>query len=85
VLCDVNMPRSTGIEMLQKVQSTVRQRGIKFVMLTTEGQPGLIRQAKELGAAGWIVKPFNPGQLRALANKRVGAHPAASGSSRPVT
>ena len=80
VLCDVNMPRLTGLEMLQKVQSTLQQRGIKFVMLTTEGQPGLIQKAKELGAAGWVVKPFNPGQLRAVANKLVGAAP---GSTRP--
>jgi len=56
VICDVNMPRMNGLEMIEAVQ-----RGgttVPIVMLTTEGQPGLIERAKKAGAKGWIIKPF---------------------------
>ena len=56
-ICDVNMPRMDGIEMISKM----REYGLTLpiVMLTTEGQPALIKRAKAAGAKGWIVKPFN--------------------------
>jgi two-component system, chemotaxis family, chemotaxis protein CheY len=69
VICDVNMPRMTGIEMLERVKDRLSPGGVKVVMLTTEGQPKLIKRARELGAVGWIVKPFNPAQLLAAARK----------------
>lgn len=69
VFCDVNMPKLTGIEMLERVQSRAKEKALKIVMLTTEGQPGMVKKARGLGAVGWIVKPFNPTQLRAAAQK----------------
>jgi two-component system chemotaxis response regulator CheY len=61
VICDVNMPRMSGIEMVRAMSA----EGIRVptVMLTTEGQPALIRSAKEAGARGWIVKPFDSTML----------------------
>ena len=66
-LCDVNMPRMTGIEFV----AAARDEGfnLPIVMLTTEGQPSLIRRARELGAKGWIVKPFKVQQLVAAMNR----------------
>jgi two-component system chemotaxis response regulator CheY len=58
VICDVNMPRMTGLEFLAKVGTT-----LPIVMLTTEGHADLKKQAKALGAKGWIVKPFVPDLL----------------------
>ncbi len=69
VICDVNMPRLNGIEMLQKVKEDPRFATIPVVMLTTEGQPGLIEKAKQAGAKGWIVKPFKAALLIAAAKK----------------
>ncbi len=69
VICDVNMPNLNGIEMLERIQGRAANPSVPIVMLTTEGQPALIRRAKELGAKGWIVKPFDPGQLCAAARK----------------
>lgn len=57
VVCDINMPRMTGIELLEKLQAT-RRAAPPFLMLTTEGDPGLIQRARALGAKGWVVKPF---------------------------
>lgn len=72
-ICDINMPKMTGIEMLERIQGKAANTGLKIVMLTTEGQPAIIKRARELGANGWIVKPFNPVQLLAAARKLTAA------------
>jgi len=63
VVCDVNMPRMNGLEMVESVKRKAENKTLPILMLTTEGQPSLIRRAKEAGAVGWIVKPFNATQL----------------------
>jgi two-component system chemotaxis response regulator CheY len=73
-LCDVNMPRMTGLEMLLEVQRAAVTTPI--LMLTTEGQPSMIRRARDAGAKGWIVKPFKPELLLIAVNKLVGAKAA---------
>ncbi len=73
VICDVNMPRMNGIDMLISVKSQPRHADLPILMLTTDGQPALIKKAKEAGARGWVVKPFNPVQLVAVVQKLAGA------------
>jgi two-component system chemotaxis response regulator CheY len=72
VICDVNMPRVNGIEMVISVKSNQKNADLPILMLTTDGQPALIKKAKEAGARGWIVKPFNPAQLVAAVQKLAG-------------
>jgi len=58
VLCDLNMPRMNGLEMLESLQASGKARGVPVLMLTTEAAPALVDRAKKAGAKGWIVKPF---------------------------
>ncbi len=58
VICDVNMPRMNGLDMLDTLKGELAQRQLPVVMLTTEGQPEAMARAKKSGAKGWIVKPF---------------------------
>ena len=76
-LCDVNMPRMSGLEMIAEAQRGGSK--VPILMLTTEGQPALIRRARESGAKGWIVKPFKPELLVAAVTKLVDPPPAAAG------
>jgi two-component system chemotaxis response regulator CheY len=69
VICDVNMPRMSGLEMLEKVREDKKFALVPVVMLTTEGQPELVERAKKAGAKGWIVKPFKAELLVAAAKK----------------
>ena len=69
VILDVNMPRMNGLDMIAEVQRIGAK--IPILMLTTEGQPSLIRRAREAGAKGWIVKPFKPELLVAAVTKLI--------------
>ena len=67
VVCDVNMPRLSGIEFLERARDAKYTTPV--VMLTTEGQVDLIARARSLGAKGWITKPFKADLLVAAARK----------------
>ena len=72
LLCDVNMPRMNGLELLEKLAGTSRQPPFPVLMLTTDGHPELIARAKVLGAKGWMVKPVRPEVLVAAVKKLTG-------------
>jgi two-component system, chemotaxis family, chemotaxis protein CheY len=72
VLCDVNMPRLNGIEMVADARRDGGAAGVTFVMLTTEADHELVQRAKASGARGWIVKPFKPELLLAAVRKLLG-------------
>jgi two-component system chemotaxis response regulator CheY len=69
VICDINMPRMNGLEMIEQIAQSKTIKKLPVVMLTTEGQPALIQRARQAGAKGWIVKPFKPDLLLAAVNK----------------
>jgi two-component system chemotaxis response regulator CheY len=73
-LCDVNMPRMNGLEMVLEAQRSGLT--VPILMLTTEGQPSMIRDARKAGAKGWIVKPVKPELLLIAVEKIVGAKAA---------
>lgn len=58
VICDVNMPRMGGLEMLAALRADDLRPTLSVAMLTAEGSVRLIEQARALGVKGWIVKPF---------------------------
>ena len=58
VICDVNMHRMNGLELVEKIKESGQYDNLPIVMLTTEGSPQLIQRAKKAGAKGWVVKPF---------------------------
>ncbi len=65
VLCDINMPRLSGLELLDRLAASGRIEKIPFILLTSESQPALIDRARKAGAKAWIVKPFKPALLLA--------------------
>jgi two-component system chemotaxis response regulator CheY len=73
VITDLNMPVMNGIEFIRKYRQHPASKGVPIILLTTESDEGLKRQAKEAGATGWIVKPFKQEQLLAVIKKVTGA------------
>ncbi len=72
VVTDLNMPRLNGIDFIKKFRTHPASKGVPVILLTTESDEGLKKQAKEAGAIGWIVKPFKQDQLLAVIKKVVG-------------
>ena len=67
VLLDINMPRFSGFDVLEWVQSDPNLREIPIVMLTTSEQPEDVRRATEGGARDYFRKPVEFSHLRDLA------------------
>ena len=68
-LCDVNMPRVDGLTFVRQARAVPACKFTPILMLTTEVDPEKKRVAKEAGATGWLVKPFQPAQLLATIAK----------------
>ena len=71
VITDLNMPEMDGITFIKQLRQLPSCRFVPVLMLTTESQEQKKREGKAAGATGWIVKPFDPGKLIAVANKLV--------------
>jgi two-component system chemotaxis response regulator CheY len=72
VICDINMPRMNGLQMLEFVKAKGQLAAVPIIVLTTEGQSRLVEQAKKAGAKGWVVKPFKAELLIAAVHKVLG-------------
>jgi two-component system chemotaxis response regulator CheY len=64
IITDMNMPVMNGFEFLQELRKFPATARTPVLMLTTETRDELKQQGKALGLTGWIVKPFNPAQLK---------------------
>lgn len=64
IITDMNMPVMNGFEFLQELRKIPSTARTPVLMLTTETRDELKQQGKALGLTGWIVKPFNPAQLK---------------------
>lgn len=69
VITDVNMPRMDGLTLIRELRKLPTYRTTPILVLTTEMDPLKKKQAKESGATGWLVKPFEPQQLLATIRK----------------
>jgi len=65
ILCDINMPDLSGLELLARIREEQLATGIPIVMITTENGEAQVRQAIALGARGYIRKPFTVDDIKA--------------------
>ena len=63
IVTDINMPRMDGFGLIEAVRANQNYRGVPILVLTTEGDAAKKNRARNAGATGWIVKPFNPVKL----------------------
>jgi putative two-component system response regulator len=61
LLCDLNMPGESGMELVR--EAIARDRNLAVLMVSGMDDPALAEAALELGAYGYIIKPFRTSEL----------------------
>lgn len=64
VVTDFNMPEMNGIELLQEIKNNDQIEPVPILVVTTEGSRLKIEEFIDLGAAGYIKKPFTPEEIK---------------------
>jgi two-component system chemotaxis response regulator CheY len=57
-----------GLQLLAKIKEFEHLRNVPVVMITTEGGQGKVMEAVQLGAAGYVRKPFTADQIKEKLN-----------------
>ena len=63
VLCDVKMPKVTGYEVFKMLKADPTTLNIPFVFFTSSVEKREVQMATDLGANGYVCKPFEAGDL----------------------
>lgn len=71
IISDINMPNLDGIGFIKEVKKKPEFKFVPVLVLTTESQDKKKMEGKQAGAAGWLVKPFQPDQLVGVVKKFV--------------
>ncbi|QJU60691.1 response regulator [Sphingomonas sp. AP4-R1] len=64
IITDINMPRMDGFQLIETLRGEAASR-LPILVLTTEASDAKKARAREAGATGWIVKPFDRDKLGA--------------------
>ena len=75
VVSDINMPNVNGLQLLAEIKKDDQLRHIPVLMVTAEARKEDILLAAQLGAAGYVIKPFTKAVLEdkiVLIHKKVG-------------
>jgi two-component system chemotaxis response regulator CheY len=64
ILSDINMPNMDGIQLLGQIKANAAWRNMPVIMITTEGSQAKVMEAVQLGAAGYVRKPFTAEQIK---------------------
>ena len=67
ILTDINMADINGLELVSFVKSNETYRSIPLVIVSTEGSDRDRDKGLSLGADAYLVKPFDPEELRQIA------------------
>jgi two-component system chemotaxis response regulator CheY len=58
------MPNMDGIQLLAQIKANAAWSSKPVIMITTEGSQAKVMEAVQLGAAGYVRKPFTAEQIK---------------------
>lgn len=63
ILTDLQMPVMDGIELIKRVKESGYLNGIPIIVLSSQESSNIRVECLKLGAADYMMKPFNPEEL----------------------
>lgn len=63
IITDINMPKLDGFGFIERVRAGETHRATPILVLSTESEAAKKQRARDAGATGWIVKPFDAVKL----------------------
>jgi two-component system chemotaxis response regulator CheY len=70
VVCDINMPRMNGLDLLRRLRATSQYQTTPFLMISGEVSEDIIAASAESEVDGYLLKPFKvdslEGRLRSI-------------------
>lgn len=72
IITDINMPDINGLELVSFVKSNDSYRDVPLVIVSSESSERDRAKGLSLGADAYIVKPFEPQDLRDLVSDLLG-------------
>jgi two-component system chemotaxis response regulator CheY len=64
IFSDINMPNMDGLQLLGELRASSVWKTIPVLMITTEGSQSRVLEALDLGASGYVRKPFTLDQIK---------------------
>lgn len=72
ILSDVHMPVMDGFEFIRRLREKGICKDVPVVIVTTEANEDRLNELMDLGASGYIRKPFRPEEIKVLLNRILG-------------
>ena len=72
VITDINMPNLDGYGVIDALRGGDHRSSVPILVLTTESSDAMKNRAREAGATGWIVKPFDDAPLISVLRRVTG-------------
>jgi CheY-like chemotaxis protein len=69
ILCDILMPSLDGYGVLTAIRKNPETENIPFIYVTASAEKGEIKLAMDMGADGYVRKPFDVSDLIEVINK----------------
>ena len=69
IFLDLRMPVKDGYKVIEEIRKDEHLEDLPIIIISAEGREKEIKRAMELGANGYILKPFGLEELSAVARK----------------
>mgnify|MGYP000660473598 CR=1 FL=1 len=63
VICDWQMPKISGLELLKLIRGHENTANLPFIMMTSTSELQNVKDAASFGVSDYLIKPFQPAQL----------------------